>query len=66
MPFWNSPQSSLKNLRKYIHGVHFLQLYRKKINEYVDLHFIFHDFNMNSASFQWEKNWRKSMFSFEL
>ena len=43
-------------------GVHFLQLYRK--NEYVDPHFICHDFNKNSASFQWQKNWHKSMFSF--
>ena len=31
-------------------GAHFLLLYRK--NEYVDPHFLFHDFNKNSASFQ--------------
>ena len=43
-------------------GAHFLQLYRK--NEYADPHFLFHDFNKDSASFQWEKNWHKSMFSF--
>ena len=43
-------------------GAHFLQLYCK--NKYIDPHFIFHDFNKNSASFQWEKNWHKSMFSF--
>ena len=33
-------------------------------NEYGDSHFLFHDFNKDSASFQWEKNWHKSMFSF--
>ena len=43
-------------------AVHYLQLYRK--NEYGDLHFLFHDFNKDSASFRWEKNWHKSMFSF--
>ena len=43
-------------------GAHFLQLYRK--NEYGDPHFLFHDFNKDSASFRWEKNWHKSMFSF--
>ena len=26
--------------------------------------FLFHDFNKDSASFRWEKNWPKSMFSF--
>ena len=26
--------------------------------------FLFHDFNKDSASFQWEKNWHQSMFSF--
>ena len=25
---------------------------------------LFHDFNKDSASFRWEKNWHKSMFSF--
>ena len=43
-------------------GAHFLQLYRK--NEYGDPHFLFHDFDKDSASFRWEKNWHKSMFSF--
>ena len=43
-------------------GAHFLQLYCK--NEYGDPHFLFHDFNKDSASFRWEKNWHKSMFSF--
>ena len=43
-------------------GAHFLQLYRK--NEYGDPQFLFHDFDKNSASFQWEKNWHNSMFSF--
>ena len=43
-------------------GAHFLQLYRK--NEYGDPHFLFHDFNKDSASFRWEKDWHKSMFSF--
>ena len=27
-------------------------------------HFLFHDFNKDSASFWWEKNWHKSMFTF--
>ena len=27
-------------------------------------HFLFHDFNKDIASFLWEKNWHKSMFSF--
>ena len=43
-------------------GAHFLQLYRK--NEYGDPHFLFHDFSKDSASFRWEKNWHKAMFSF--
>ena len=34
-------------------GAHFLQFYHK--NEFGDPHFLFHDFNKNSASFQWEK-----------
>ena len=42
-------------------GAHFLQLYRK--NECVEPHFVFHDFNEDIASFRWEKNWHKSMFS---
>ena len=43
-------------------GAHFLQLYRK--NEYGDPHFLFYDFNKDSPSFRWEKNWHESMFSF--
>ena len=43
-------------------GAHFLQLYRK--NKYGNPHFLSHDFNKDSASFRWEKNWHKSMFSF--
>ena len=39
-----------------------MQLYRK--NEYGEPHFLFHDFNKDSASVRWEKNWHKSMFSF--
>ena len=27
-------------------------------------HFLFHDFNKDSLSFRWEKNWHKSLFSF--
>ena len=51
-------QKSAKNA----FGAHFLQLYRK--NEYGDPHFLFHDFDKNNASFRWEKNWAKSIFSF--
>ena len=43
-------------------GAHFLQLCSK--NQYGDPNFLLHDFNKNSASFQWEKKWQKSMFSF--
>ena len=43
-------------------GAHFLHFYRK--NEYGDPHFLLSDFNKESASFRWEKNWQKSMFSF--
>ena len=43
-------------------GAHFVHLYRK--NEYSEPHFLFPDFNKDSASFRWEKNWHKSMFSF--
>ena len=31
---------------------------------YGDPHFLFYYFNKDSASFQWEKNWHESMFSF--
>ena len=43
-------------------GAHFLHWCRKK--EYSDPHFLFHNFNKNSASFKWEKNLQKSMFIF--
>ena len=43
-------------------GAHFLQLYRK--NQFGDPHFLFHDFDNYSASFRWEKNLHKSMFTF--
>ena len=54
--------SPLSKIGENAFGAHFLQLYRK--NEYDDPHFLFHDFNKDSASFRWEKNWHKSMFSF--
>ena len=54
--------SPLSKIGENAFGAHFLQLYRK--NEYGDPHFLFHDFNKDSASFRWEKNWHKSMFSF--
>ena len=53
--------SPLSKIWENAFGAHFLQLYRK--NEHGDPHFLFHDFNKDSASFQWEKNWHKSMFS---
>ena len=40
-------------------GAHFLHCCRKK--EYSDPHFLFHNFNKNSASFKSEKNLQKSM-----
>ena len=51
-----------QKLKRNAFGAHFLQLYRK--NEYGDPHFLFHDFNKNSASFHCEKNLHKSMFIF--
>ena len=45
--------SPLSNIGENAFGAHFLQLYRK--NEYGDPHFLFHDFNKDSASFRWEK-----------
>ena len=50
-----------QKIRENAFGAYFLQVYRK--NEYGDPHFLFHDFNKDSASFRWEKNWHKSMFS---
>ena len=52
----------LSNIGENAFGAHFLQLYPKK--EYGNPHFLFHDFNKDSASLRWEKNWLKSMFSF--
>ena len=54
--------SPLSKLGENDFGVHFLQLYCK--NEYGDPHFLFHVNKKDSASFRWEKNWHKSMFSF--
>ena len=54
--------SPLSKIGENAFGAHFLQLYRK--NEYGDPHFLFHDFNKDSASFRWEKNCHSSMFSF--
>ena len=45
-----------------MHLVHFLQLYHK--NKFGDPHFLFHDYNKNSASFQWEKIDLNLLFSF--
>ena len=59
---FESCPSPLSKIGENAFGVHFLQLYRK--NECGDPHFLFHDFNKESASFRWEKNWHKSMFSF--
>ena len=59
---FESRPSPLSNIGENAFGAHFLQLYRK--NEYGDPHFLFHDFNKDSATFRWEKNWHKSMFSF--
>ena len=52
MLFWSRP-SPLPKIEENAFGAHFLQLYRK--NEYGDPHFLFHDFNKDSASFRWEK-----------
>ena len=60
--YFKTRPSPLSKIKENAFGAHFLQLYRK--NEYGDLHFLFHDFNKDSASFRWEKNWAKSMFSF--
>ena len=60
--YFETRPSSLSKIKENAFGAHFLQLYRK--NECGDPHFLFHGFNKDSASFQWEKNWHKSMFSF--
>ena len=54
--------SPLSKIGENAFGAHFLQLYRK--NEYGEPHFLFHDFNKDSAPIRWGKNWHKSMFSF--
>ena len=59
---WNSPQSSLKNQGKCIWCALSAALPQKRV--YGDPHFLFHDFNKDSASFRWEKNLHKSVFSF--
>ena len=61
MPSETRP-SPLSEIGENACGAHFLQLRRKK--EYGEPHILFHDFNKTSASFQWEKNWEESMFSF--
>ena len=53
---WNLRSTHPSPLSKIVENacsVHFLQLCRNK--EYGDPHILFHDFNKNSASFQWEK-----------
>ena len=60
--YFETRPSPLSKIRENAFGAHFLQLYRK--NDYGDPHFLFHDFNEDSASSRWEKNWHKSMFSF--
>ena len=60
--YFETRPSPLSKIKENAFGAHFLQLCRK--NEYGDPHFLFHDFNKDSVSFWWEKNWHKSMFSF--
>ena len=48
--FFATRPSPLSKIKENAFGAHFLQLYRK--NEYGDPHFLFHDFNKDSASFQ--------------
>ena len=60
--YFETRPSPLSKIRESAFVAHFLQLYCE--NEYDDHHFLFHDFNKESASFRWEKNWHKSMFRF--
>ena len=60
--YFKTRPNPLSKIGENAFGAHFLQLYRK--NEYGDPHFLFHDFNKDSAFFRWEKNWHKYMFSF--
>ena len=48
--YFETHPSPLSKIRENAFGAHFLQLYRK--NEYGDPHFLFHDFNKDSASFR--------------
>ena len=48
--YFETRPSPLLRIRENAFGAHFLQLYRKK--EYGDPHFLFHDFNKDSASFR--------------
>ena len=60
--YFETRPSPLSKINENAFGAHFLQLYSKNEND--DPHFLFHDFNKDSASFRSKKNWRKSMFSF--
>ena len=48
--YFETRPSPLSKIGENAFGAHFLQLYRK--NEYGDPHFLFHDFNNDSASFR--------------
>ena len=48
--YFETRPSPLSKIKENAFGAHFLQLYRK--NEYGDPHFLFHDFNKDSASFR--------------
>ena len=48
--YFETRPSPLSKIGENAFGAHFLQLYRK--NEYGDPHFLFHDFNKDSASFR--------------
>jgi len=52
---------SLKNRRKCIWCALSAALPQKRVRW---PHFLFHDFNKDSASFRWEKNWHNFMFHF--
>ena len=49
--YFETRPSPLSKIGENAFGAHFLQLYRN-------------EFNKDSASFRWEKDWHKSMFSF--
>ena len=48
--YFETRPSPLSKIEENAFGEHFLQLYRK--NEYGDPHFLFYDFNKDSASFR--------------